>query len=230
MNWIFQLEEAWQVNPDFWWEISIWDGNGGGWTPDAGYRPELVSQSKACQYLKDGQTYTPDRVLGWVQYGLWLLRPRAVREFRASTVPLAPWRTFFEPVLLAVDRVHNNETLEAFWRHGRLVPNLAHQHPYQSNVPAKYRDVPRWFLLDTNLDSPWPWEHTTNIPVFSMALVQGDPGTRRWLVYAHSPLEDRKDVHMTLPDFGEFTVDVPRAGAFYVVEESGNKVSAVDLR
>jgi hypothetical protein len=26
MNWIFQLEEAWSINPDFWWEISLWDG------------------------------------------------------------------------------------------------------------------------------------------------------------------------------------------------------------
>jgi len=223
MNWIFQLDEAWSVNPDFWVEISLWDGNGG-WFPEMGYKPELVEKSKACQYMKDGQTYTPERFLGWAQYGLWLLRPRAVREFRASTVPLEPWRRFFEQLVLAVDRVYAHETLETFWRHGTLVANTAREHPYQENVPEKYKDVNRWFLLDTNLDAPWPWKLDTNIPVFSLALVRGDEGSRRWLVYAHSPLEDRRRVEITLPEFGPLTVDVRRAGAFYLVEEQGRAV------
>jgi hypothetical protein len=223
MNWIFQLEEAWQVNPDFWWEISTWDGNGGGWTPQSGFTAELVAKSKACQYLKDGQTYTPDRFLGWMQFGIWLLRPRAVREFRASTVPLDPWRPFFEQMLVAVDRVYADKTLEEFWRYGRLVPNTAHQHPYQDEVPEKYRDVQRWFLLDTNLDPQRPWERTTNMPVFSIALELGEASDRRWLLYAHSPLEDRRNVDITLPGSGPVTVDVPRTGAFYVIEEKKNK-------
>ena len=229
MNWIFQLEEAWQVNPDFWWEISLWDGNGG-WTPADGYKPELVKKSKACQYLQDGQTYTPDRFLGWVQFGIWLLRPRVVREFRGSTVPLEPWRPFFEKLLVAVDRVHADPVLEEFWRHGQLVPNRAHRHPYQDDVPERYRNVGRWFLLDTNLDAPRPWERTTNIPVFSMALVQGRAGSRRWLIYAHSPLEDRRKVEITLPEFGPMTVDVPRAGAFFRVDEATSKVAPLAVR
>jgi hypothetical protein len=115
--------------------------------------------------------------------------------------------------------VHADETLEEFWRRGRLVPNTAHQHPYQDDVPEKYRDVRRWFLLDTNLDPKRPWERTTNIPVFSMALELGEASNRRWLLYAHSPLEDRRNVEITLPDFGPVTVDVPQAGAFDVIEE-----------
>ncbi len=218
MNWIFQLEEAWRVDPDFWWEISIWDGNGG-WTPGTACTPELLKKSKACQYINDGQTYTPERFLGWAQFGMWLLRPRVVREFRASTVPLQPWRPFFEQLLAVVDRVHASHTLEEFWRHGRLVHNLAHRHPYQENVPAKYRDLHRWFLLDTDLDAERPWTSKTDIPVFSMALVMGEAGARRWLVYAHSPLIDRRDVKIALPEFGEITIDVPRCGAFCVVDE-----------
>ncbi len=229
MNWIFQLEEAWKVNPDFWWEISTWDGNGG-WTPGDECTPELEKKAKACQYIRDGQTYTPERFLGWIQFGMWLLRPRAVREFRASTIPLEPWRPFFEKLLLAVDRVHEEETLAEFWRHGRLVPNTAHRHPYQEDVPEKYRDVPRWFLLDTNLDPERPWELTTNIPVFSLALVLGETGKRRWLLYAHSPLEDRRDVEIALPEFGQVTVDVPRAGAFYVVYEPSRNLSRLNLQ
>lgn len=228
MNWIFQLEEAWKVNPDFWWEISTWDGNGG-WTPAMEYTPDLLKKSKACQYMKDGQTYTPDRCLGWLQFGIWLLRPRAVREFRGSTVPLEPWRPFFDQLLLAVDRVHASETLTEFWRHGELVHNFAHRHPYQENIPEKYRDVHRWFLLDTNLDADRPWDQKTNIPVFSMALVRGDAGQRQWLLYAHSPLEDRRNVKIMLPEYGDVTIDVPRAGAFYVINQQKKTTRQLDV-
>ena len=227
MNWIFQLEEAWKVNPDFWWEVSLWDGNGGGWNPEEGYKAELVEKSKACQYIKDGQTYTPDRYEGWAQFGLWLLRPRVIREFRGSTVPLEPWRPFFQRLLRIVDRVYSRATLEEFWRYGKLTPNRAHRHPYQQDVPEKYRDVDRWFLLDTNLDVPRPWDNQTNIPVFSLALALGDKGERRWLIYTHSPLEDRRDVVIAVPGFGKITVDVPRAGAFYLAGERDRKVERV---
>ncbi len=224
MNWIFQLEEAWKVNPDFWWEISLWDGNASDWTPQTECTPEAAKKSKACQYKLDGQTYTPDRYEGWAQFGLWLLRPRAVREFRGSTTPLAPWRPFFDRLLRAVDRVYADETLKQFWRHGRLVHNFAHRHPYQDDVPEKYRTVHRWFLLDTDLEAPRPWDRTTNIPVFSMVLVLGEEGSRRWLLYAHSPLKDRRGVEISVPDFGKLRVDVPRRGTFYVLEEKGRRV------
>jgi hypothetical protein len=85
-------------------------------------------------------------------------------------------------------------------------------------------------MLDTNLDPPRPWDLKTNLPVFSLALVKGDKGARRWLLYAHSPLEDRKDVEITLPDFGVVMVDVPRAGAFYVIDEATKKTSRVELK
>lgn len=227
MNWIFQLDEARQVKPDFWWEVSLWDGNSG-WTPGTACTPELLKKAKACQYLQDGQTYTPERFLGWAQFGLWLLRPRVIREFRGSTEPLEPWRPTFEQLLRAVDRVHADPTLEAFWRHGALVANRAHPHPFQADIPDKYRALDRWFLLDTNLDPPRPWELTTDLPVFSLALVQGQPGARRWLVYAHSPLQDRPAVEITLPDFGKLTLDVPRAGVFSLVDEQRRSATPVD--
>ncbi|MFP4055759.1 MAG: hypothetical protein ACLF0G_02700 [Candidatus Brocadiia bacterium] len=226
MNWIFMLDWVYERNPDFWWEISVWDGNGG-WTPDMGYKPELVKKSKACQYMKDGQTYTPERFRGWVQFGMWLLRPRAVREFRGSTVPLEPWRPFFRQLLEAVDAVYEHPLLEEFWRHGTLVANRAHKHPYQTNIPAKYADVDRWFLLDTSLDAPRPWGTKTNIPVFSLALVRGEGDQRRWLLYAHSPLEDRQGVEVLIPGFGKVTVDVSRAGNFYLVKAADGSVSPV---
>jgi len=230
MNWIFMLDEAWSVNRDFWWEVSIWDGNASDWTPQSECTPDMMKKSKACQYTNDGQTYTPDRFEGWAQFGLWLLRPRVLREFRGSTTPLEPWRPYFDRLLAAVDRVYADQTLTEFWRFGQLVPNPAHPHPYQVDIPQKYRDVSRWFLLDTNLDAPRPWNQQTNLPVLSMALVQGEEGQRRWLVYAHSPLEDRREVRITVPGYGQITVDVPRAGAFYRIDQQGKKVTPVATR
>ena len=36
------------------------------------------------------------------------------------------------------------------------------------------------------------------------------------------------DVQITVPDFGSVTVDVPRAGAFYVVTEDSAKATKVE--
>jgi hypothetical protein len=248
MNWLFMLEEAWQASPDFWFEISTWDGNqSDAWMQGLGVQepedlvqraseglvksarqridPALLKKSKALQYLRDGQDYPPARTRGWVQFGMWLLRPRVVREFRGHATPLAPVKPYWMETVKAVDRVYANQILREFWRHATLVPNQAYRHPYQVNIPERYRDVPRWFLLDTNLDPPRPWQLKTNLPVFSLALVLGEESQRRWLLYAHSPLKDREGVQITIPDYGQVRVDVPRAGAFYVVDERGGEIT-----
>jgi len=62
-----------------------------------------------------------------------------------------------------------------------------------------------------------------------MALARGDTGQRQWLLYAHSPLEDRRNVKITLPEFGEVTMDVPRAGAFCVVDERSKSIKHIDV-
>lgn len=56
----------------------------------------------------------------------------------------------------------------------------------------------------------------------------GEEGSRRWLVYAHSPLQDRRDVEITVPEFGTADVDVPRAGAFYLLDERAGRVTGVE--
>ncbi len=249
MNWVFMLDEAWEANPDFWFEMSTWDGNEVNvWaealgvprgeslvarssTPAQGPRdfdPKLVKKAKVLQYLADGQTYSPERTAGWVQFGMWLLRPRVVREFRGHATPLEPVKAYWLETVKAVDRVHHNPILTEFWRHGRLVRNDAHLHPYQSDIPERLKGIRRWYLLDTSADPPRPWNDQTPLPVFSLALELGEAGARRWLVYAHAPLESQQNVSITLPDYGKIEIDVPRGGAFHVVDESSRTVQRVD--
>lgn len=73
-----------------------------------------------------------------------------------------------------------------------------------------------------------PWDLKTPIPVFSLALVRGETASREWLVYAHAPVEEQRDVTLTIPDYGDIEVDVPRAGAFFLVTESDGSVVRVE--
>jgi hypothetical protein len=191
--------------------------------------PALVKKSKALQYMATGQTYPPERAAGWVQYGMWLVRPRVVREFRGHVTQLDSIKPYWMEVVKAVDRVYANQTLTEFWRHGELVANTAHENPYNVDVPERYQKVNRWFALDTNLDPPRPWNLKTKLPVFSLALVQGKDGSRRWLLYAHSPIENRKGVEVTIPGCQKVKIDVPRAGAFYLVTETDGKINRLTI-
>jgi len=207
MNWPFMLAEALKLNPRFWWEISVWDGHRIGQDTD---------MRKV--YARRGQTFTPRRYGGFVQFGMWLLRPRLVREFRGWPETRKDIMPYYRVILDAVDRVHADPALAAFWRKGRLVPVRDRRHPYQHDIPAKYKDVDRWFLLKTNLTPPRPWKLDTPIPVFAVALELGKGHARRWLIYAHSPLADRKGVQITVPGYGRVTTDVPVGGMFLFID------------
>jgi hypothetical protein len=223
-NWVFMLEETYRENPEFWFELSIWDGNLGAAAATKG------KVNKKDHYLKAGQEWSADRYAGFVQYGMWLLTPRVVREFRGSTLPRAEHGKDFEALLAGVDRVWTNPVLTRIWRHGKLVANRKNKHPYQIGIPKQWQEVDRWFQLDTSVDPPRPWKLDTELPVFSLARVVGDQGTREWLVYAHAPVKSRKDVVIDLPDFGKVTVNVTPRGNFYLVKEKDRSVSALPDR
>jgi hypothetical protein len=226
MNLVFMQREAWQLNPRFWLEFSVWDG----------YHNDPERQksypSTRSVYRRAGQTYNPARYAGFVQFGMWLMRPRAVRDFRGWTEPWDDvvgedgeliWeggQPYFMAITEAVDRVYAHPTLRAWWRKGELVPNPDRAHPYQVGIPAEYQHVDRWFRLDTTLDPASPWDLTTELSVFALALVQGTTPHRQWLVYAHAPLADRTAVGVAIPQYATITIDVPVAGAFYQVAES----------
>lgn len=220
-NWVFMLQDAHRDRPEFWFELSIWDGNfSANRKPDEKAR----ARSKKETYLAAGQAWAPQRYAGFVQYGMWLLRPRVVREFRGSTVPRAEYGQDFEALVAAVDRVWTNPTLAEFWRNSELVPNRARKHPYQSDLPAKWAGRDRWFLLNTSLDPAGEWKPETEIPVFSLARVRGERGRRQWLVYAHSPLKDRRGVDVEIPGYRRIPIDVSVGGTFHVISEANGEV------
>lgn len=215
MNWVpFLARETLPADPQWWFEISTWDGHPG-------------RHSKREWYAKQGQTWTPARYGAMVQFGMWLLRPRVVREFRGHGTTAEAGHPYYVPILEAVDRVYTSDVLRRFWRDSAIVANTAHEHPFQSRIPETYKDWPRWYLLDTNLDPKRPWELKTEIPVFALARVRGKAGGREWLVYAHSPRKDREGVRLTIPGGPAVTVDVPVAGVFYLVRETDGKPQRV---
>lgn len=215
MNWVFMQKEALRLNPGFWFEMSAWDGH------------EPGDSDKRAAYARSGQRFTPARYGGMVQFGMWLLRPRSVREFRGYRDTRAQAEPYFMPIVEAVDRVHNQPDLREFWRSGALVPNRAHAHPYQTIVPPEYQNEDRWFLLDTTADPGRPWELGTVLQVYSLALVRGSRPARQWLIYAHAPIADRRGVGIVVPDYGTVRIDVPVAGSFYTVDEKTKRVQIV---
>lgn len=226
MNWLFMLEETYLFNPEFWFEMSVWDG----------HNPYDVEDDKRKYYERLGQSYTPERYKGMVQFGMWIMRPRVVREFRFWTETREEILPYYIPIVESVDRVYKDPILQSFWRTGELVANPVGQHPYQSGILDGYRDdqiegrygIGRWFLLSTNFNPELPPNSLyTEIPVFSLALVMGYSPDRQWLVYAHSPLAAREYVDIVIPEYGTIVVDVSVSGSFYLVDESTNTVTPI---
>ncbi|MFW6106877.1 MAG: hypothetical protein ACOC8H_01825, partial [bacterium] len=216
MNLHFMKDYAFEADPDFWFEVIFWDG----YLPDKG-------NDKRKQYAEDGMEYTPALYRGWTQYVMWTLTPRVAREWRASAFDKENWREYFDEIVNSVDVVHADPVLTRFWRQGELVPNPERKHPFQSAVPKKFQDEPRWFHLPTSTDPTGSWELSSEIPVYSLARVIGDRPNREWLVYAHAPKGAREEVTVTIPVSREITVDVPVEGAFYHVREGSDTVTQV---
>lgn len=233
MNWVFMLKDARIINPDYYFEISVWDGDN--------------------PLLRD---MTPDRYAGNIQYSMWMTRPQAIREFKSNSDTWEQNLPQFLALTKIVDRVHNQPVLKDFWQNGSLVENPVGHHPFQAvtmakdyfdeDIRTKY-DTGRWFHLYSNLDEPnridqdgdgikdgfadfddssLATKTATNveIPVFSTALVKGTTPNREWLVYTYSPKQDRTGVTVTVPDFGDILVNPKQVGSFYHLKESDNSV------
>jgi hypothetical protein len=159
-----------------------------------------------------------------VQFGMWLLRPRVVREFRNWTDDRIRFEPYFDRVMDAVGRVHRDPVLRRFWQQGHLVANPVGGHPYEAALTPELASRPRWFLLDSPANPPRPWQLTTPLAVYSLALVRGRTPHREWLVYAFSPLRSGS-VPVLIPGGPEVVVRTARRGAFTRIEEGNPPVT-----
>lgn len=227
MNWVFMQKKAYAENPNFWFELSVWDGT----RYTKGSDGTITFTDKAAGYIQKGQTYSPERYKGMVQFGMWMTTPRVVREFRGWSEKWAvDMPEYFEAVMDSVDVIYENATLERFWRKGELVANRTQTHPYRQNLIAEFANEDRWFLLDTSLDPDellWGSGGSQEIKLFSMARVLGEEGRREWLLYAYSPLMAREDVTITIPGYQDVVVDVPVEGGFWLINEATGSVTLV---
>lgn len=210
-NLVPMRELAQQLRSDFWFELSVWDGQQPG-----------SARSKDLQYRALGQAYDPARYEGFVQYGLWLTRPRLLREFRNPDQTRATVGAYFDVIMRSVDRVHDHALLQGFWREGRLVPNARASHPYQSAVPPDWRETVRWFMPDVDENPPQPWSTTTRLGVYALVLERGTAPNREWLLYAHSPLAaEPRPTRVHIPGGPTVVARTARNGCFSHVRESG---------
>ena len=219
MNLVFMKQEAIKVKPDFWFELIFWDGDI--WSKNT---------KKAAMHTKAGVDYSPGYYKGWTQYCMWLLTPRVAREWHSSIDDRQRWWHYFQGVLDAVCAVHYDSVLKKFWRQGRLVANTAVKHPFRINIPQTWKDLPRWYHLQTDLDPKIPVEKNgtisvqakggnPNVPVWTLARVVGKQPDREWLLYVFAPLGEKKNVQVKIPGCGTVRVDAPVRGAFYYIQE-----------
>lgn len=222
MNLVFMKEEAFSINPEFWFELIFWDGDT--------WRKE---NKKRANYDEQGVDYTPELYSGWLQYNLWTLTPRVAREWRASNDNQENWWPYFQSVIAAVTRIHNDPVLTRFWRKGELVANRSRKHPFSYVREAKWENVDRWFALNTNLDPSLPFRNGTGnygvlVPVWALARVIGKNPNREWLIYAHAPLGEKNDIAVTIPEYKTVVLKkITVSGSFYHIQESSGSINSV---
>jgi hypothetical protein len=167
------------------------------------------SASKPGHYKAKGINYTPGYYKGWVQWCVWCMQPRALREYRGSTelVDEEPLLSYFEAVLDVVRHVHQHPELRRFWQHGVLVENTnllgSNVSPYQRpsiSDDTTYNDsiwitnYPRNYALPTSLDPVYPAPYPINLngsqnklrACWVLAYVIGETPNREWLIYGHA--------------------------------------------
>ena len=171
MNYSYLFKNALNINPNAWIEISVWDGG----------------KEQRAYRKKKGQAYTPERYRGMVQYAMWLLRPRVIREFRAYNDTVEGNEPYFYSILDSVNFVYDNDVLKRFWRKGVNVVNTSVDHPYTLNISENVLSERKWFLLNNSANKFPVRNDNKEIFVYSIALSLGSKPNREWLVYSFSP-------------------------------------------
>lgn len=127
----------------------------------------------------NGQRVDADVWKGVVRCVLWTMRSESNRLFLGSTETVADtYERDMQPLMEAVQEVHDNPTLQRFWQHGTLLQNrwerdwadtpavnpndtqTGYGHPYWwLPPPEEYDSAKRWFLQRVPLNQRFaPWE------------------------------------------------------------------------
>jgi hypothetical protein len=200
-----------------------------------------------------------ERYEGLCNAALWLSRPRIIREFgwgdfdgqvvrQWKTLMRAVDRVWTDPVLTRFWRKGTlvvNPDYEAatglkhpYWeltdldKGGKVGPWLdlwkKQDRFYQLTVPINppFAKWPQRYEVAFQAN---PDDENALIKVWAFAYELGQSPDREWMLYVQSPREDRKAVEVKVPGFGDVSVDVPRSGAFYHLQEGKEGVKRVGL-
>ncbi len=226
------------LDPDHYFASIVWDGG------------QPATRRSAINCLATGmygsgavQQWDFARYEGMVQFGLWAMRPRVMREFRW---PVSEHNAYdqeaFMCVVRAVDRPWNNEVLKEFWRFGKLVKSDEFK-PANEKVAGELQFYSRVnALLPVDVNPPrdkWPrvWalkagkRPPVKMRVLALALQLGAKPKRRWLIYAHAPLGAVAGSRVMIPELGKVKLPyVARSGSFFVIDEGGGAAIALTAK
>ena len=232
MSYLSVQDRVFARRPNAILSLISWDGGGVGNT----WRGARREVGKAYRYVTDGQQWDFARYQGWVQFCLWMGRPRTFMEFRwmgpdpytRDVFSEASWMAVVE----AVDRVWDNDVLADYWRFGRTVPNHEQQPWWELSKeghPEWMQKIDRWFLLTCDANLPRAqWTDRSDLKVWAMALERGDKPDRRWLLYAHAPMAAVAGASVALPGYGPVKLPcIPRSGSFFEIREKGRTLTTL---
>ncbi len=140
--------------PDFFWGSIFWEGSNPGdfWRPRG--LPGVTSKTNLYAVGRR-QVWDFDRLQGLQQFGLWMMRPRLMMEFRGGHSYRNAWENAtWESLLTAGQRPWVDPVLREFWEKGRLVPNDVEKprHKLGDDQPEWVRKLDRWFLLTCDVN------------------------------------------------------------------------------
>jgi hypothetical protein len=218
MNYLPQLEQALTKNPGYWSEISIWDGH------------ILKSKKDKLQYFKAHEhELTECRYAGFSKFGLWLLTPRVIREFRFYNEGYEEQGYAAEAIMKTVDELYADKNLQQFWRRGLLLENDQGKHPYNSLLPDSYKTASRWFLLESKENTGNMNSLSNEIKVFSIAIKISDQKQSKYLIYVFSPFLTQNTVTVTIPGIGDRPVNSSQCGAYTFIESEPSQYNGLTV-
>ena len=219
-----------ELDPDHYFASIAWDGG-----QPAARRSSINCLATGMYGSGAVQRWDFARYEGMVQFGLWAMRPRVMREFRWPVTSHDAYdHEAFMAVVRSADRVWDNETLAEFWRFGTLEKSEAFRPP-DKRVAGElrfYSRVDALLPVDVNPSrDTWPriWHFKAGrrppvkLRVLALALRLGEAPNRRWLIYAHAPLGAVDMPSVEIPDLGKVQLPfVSRSGSFFTVAEGGD--------